>query len=149
MTITPEMHHIGTVGGTDGSLSITFVPEHGSIYLRASVPSDKRRSEIAIPGLGIQAFRNILNRMEEIQAEHKRRELARNAPQATSLGKMFNVFGMAVTVSDALIEDVNRLIEEGRSSALSSILSKEFKALGQEGVNELARLLYFPLRPRV
>lgn len=149
MTITPEVHHIGSVGGTDGSLSITFVPEHGSIYLRASVPSDKRRSEIAIPVLGIQAFRNILNRMEEIQAEHKRRELARNAPQATSLGKMFNVFGMAVTVSDALIEDVKRLNDEGRSSALPSLLSKEFKALGQEGVNELARVLYFHFRPRV
>lgn len=149
MSTSTEFHHIGSLGDDNGALSASFLPDSGSIVLRVSVPSDKRRSEIIVRVHGAHQIKSLLEKIEHLEKDFKRRKANAERPAEVKGGLIFTVMQMPITVSEEIVASARQAIDAGEARNLPKFLEGHFPSLNSNAINELARLLYVSYRPRV
>lgn len=148
MSTSIEVHHIGSIGSDSGRLSFSYMPDHNLVSINASVPADKRRSDINIQISSIKSLREIIEQLEYLERTAKQRQLERDRPTANQDGATFNVMNTKLFVSNHVLEQANKFIMNGENQALSKEIQRSFPLLTSEAVNELTHLIYIHFRPR-
>lgn len=143
-----EFHYIGSLGDDNGAISVSFLPDSGNIVLSASVPSDKRRSEIRVKVQGVHQIKNLVEKLEHLEMDFKQRKANAERPAKVKGGVIFTVMHMPITVSDEIAASARQAIDAGEARNLPKLLEINFPSLNSTAINELARLLYVFHRPR-
>ena len=94
MTAVSEVHHFGLLGDDNGAVSAAFVPELGITLLTASVPSDKRRASIQVKIQGVQQLKDLVEKIERIDKDYRRRKANLERPVKVAGGELFTVMSM-------------------------------------------------------
>lgn len=148
MSHTTTFLHAGTLGGPDGELSVSFMPEFSAIFLHATVPSDKRRLAISIRLSDTATLREIVDKLEDvINSEAKRRAAPR---EGEGLARIQNggdsvsveVTGTRISLPRALYEQAAQLVASGKAMLAASAISKSLPWLGASGAKEIIQAIY-------
>jgi len=144
---TTTFHHAGTLGGPDGELSVSFMPEYNTVFLNASVPSDRRRAPISIRLTDTASLREILDKLEAlIELEAQKRRAASQQGQAvvqeSEDAVSVLVSGSAISIPRPLYQEAAALVTEGKALIAASLLSKSISWLGVAGARELVQAIY-------
>lgn len=143
-----EVHHIGSIGNESGRLSFSYIPDHNLISLHASVPADKRRSDILVQVTSTRALREIIEQLEYLEKTAKQHRAERDRPAVNQDGVTFNVMNTSLFVSNSILEEASRMIVNGDSQALPKEIQRSFPMLTPAAINELTHLIYINFRPR-
>lgn len=140
-------HHAGTLGGPDGELSVSFMPEHSAVFLHASVPSDRRRAPISIRLTDTASLRETVDKLDAlIEAEAQKRRAAsqqgKTLIQENEKAVSVLVSGSAISIPSSLYQEAAALVTEGKALMAASLLSKSISWLGIAGARELAQAIY-------
>jgi hypothetical protein len=146
MTVTTS-HHAGTIGGPDGEISFSFIPEYSAVYLLASMPSDRRRAPIRIRLTDTAALRDVLEKLEGLmQAEAQRRAKLSDATRpALSEGidtVQVHISGSVISIQRALYDQAAQLVGSGKTVIAVGLIAKSIGWLGMAGAREVARAIY-------
>ena len=124
------------------------MPDHNLVSVHASVPADKRRSDILIQVTSTRPLREIIEQLEHLERAIKQRRSESDCPVNHQNGATFNVMNTSLFVSNDVLEQANRLIMNGENKALQNEVQRTFPMLTPAAVNELTRLIYVYFRPR-
>lgn len=148
MSTSLEVHHIGSIGSDLGQLSFSYMPERNLVSINASVPADKRRSDIYIHTSSIKSLREIIEQLEFLERTTKQRQIERARPTANEEGATFNVMNTKIFVANEILEHANKLITKGENQSLPKEIQRSFPLLTPAAVTELTHLIYIHFRPR-
>lgn len=148
MSTSHEVHHIGSIGSELGRLSFSYMPDQNSVSVHASVPADKRRSDIFIQTASIRSLREIVEQLEHLEKTTKQRRLERERANVSQEGAMFNVMNTNIFVSNSVLEEASRLIKNGENQSFPKEIQRSFPMLTPAAANELTHLIYVHFRPR-
>mgnify|MGYP001360631797 CR=1 FL=1 len=144
---TTTIIHTGKVGGPDGELSASFMPEYSTVLLRAYVPSDGRRAPISIQLSDTAPLRELLNALEDaIEAEAKKRaERISTTPRLVTEQQetvIVEVSGAGISLPRSLYEEAAELVAGGKAVLAAALISKALPWLGVVGAKEVAKAIY-------
>lgn len=145
-----DVRSIDSIGDKQGSMSISYYPDHGLVSLYATVPNDKRRAGIFVR-TNIDSLRKVLDALEREAMTAKKTRAEREAPTSvTQDGATFDVMGESLFVPDDLIDRLKRLIIAGADNhELLKEVRAVFPKLPDNAVSELTHLIYIQFRRRV
>lgn len=144
-----EIYDIGSLGNDDGRITVSYIPEHNSIILRASVPSDRRKADIVINVTGVTVLRRVVDQLEAAIEDARRKQAEKESLSVESEGVSLTLMNTKLLISSKVFERVSYLINAGNNDAVLKEIRKEFPLLTDKGVSEMAHLIYKHLRPRV
>lgn len=144
---TSTIHHAGTIGGPDGELSVSFIPEYSAVFLNASLPSDKRRNSISIRLSDTAPLRDIVNKLEALMEAEAQRRITQaqskpSAIQETPDSVSVLISGSSIAIPKPLYQEAAALINSGKAIIAASLLSKSITWLGLSGARELVQAIY-------
>lgn len=143
-----EVHQIGSVGDDFGQLTVSYVPEHASVTVIASVPGDRRRTDIVIRSVSSRRLREIVDELERVEDRVKRQRIAKESSVLVPGGRSFMVMGHDLLVPDDVIQRARQLVTSGRDQALPKEIQSSFPMLSAAAATELTHLIYVHIRPR-
>lgn len=145
-----DVRTIDPIGDRQGSMSISYYPDHGLVSLYATVPNDKRRAGIFVR-TNVDSLRKMLDALEREAKTAKKTRVEREAPTSvTQDGATFDVMGESLFVPNDLIDRVKRLIIAGADNhEFLKEVRAVFPKLPDSAVSELTHLIYIQFRRRV
>lgn len=142
-----EVHDIGSIGDDTGKISVSYTPEYGSVTLRASIPSDKRKADILVR-VGTTALRDLANQLETaITSARRKREQAESLSFEAD-GISLVVMNTKLFVPNNVFKRISELIDAGSNDAVLREVKIGFPLLTDKAVSELALLIYKHKHPR-
>jgi hypothetical protein len=149
MSSPTEIYDIGHLGNGDGMISVSYIPEHNSVTLHASVPSDRRRADIVIRVTGATALRNIVDNLEATIEVARQKQAENESLSIESDGVALTLMNTRLLIPSKVFKNISDLVIAGNNDAVLKEIKKEFPLLTDKGVSEMAYLVYKHLRPRV
>jgi hypothetical protein len=139
-------YHIATFGGEYGKIYVTYVPEYNSVTFTASVPSDRRKSDINVRVSGAKALREMVEKLEtRIELEERRRKSQEGVSEGDD-GVFVSVKGTKVQIAQHLFDQISECVKNGDNDGVLRAIKSELPWMGDKGASEMAYALYRYLR---
>lgn len=143
-----QIHSVGSFGDSSGKLFISYTPDCGTVTLLATVPADKRKSDISVR-VGIGNLRVLMEKLEDA-VETARRAKLETATVKNEAGSLsLTVMNTKLLVPKTVIDSLKLKIESGQNDAVLREIRISFPFLKDEAVSEVALSVYKYFRPRV
>ncbi len=149
MSDSTEIYDIGSLGGSDGKISVSYMPEHNLVTLRASVPSDRRRSDIVITLAGAGALRSVVEQLDATIEVARTKQAEKDRLFSETEGVSLTLMNTKLLIPSKLFEEISDLINAGNNDAVLKKIKREFPLLTDRAISEMAYLIYKHLRPRI
>lgn len=132
---------VGTLGNDSGSLRVAYLPESDTIYLTASVPSDKRRSDISI-STTTGALKTILNNLEQQERYHKAAK-AQKLPTIDAADEVSLQVGSGrISIPKDSLESFRQSVLNGTNDEVVSRVRSILPFLNDEAVKDVSFSIY-------